>query len=92
MAGDKEVLRDEIIYVGDICEPDPHLWYQPSFPPRSLTELPTLFHIPRGGRFYHLIDDCASVPEKYLPMAGFDTGRLDQEPFEGLAPCPFCIQ
>lgn len=58
----------------------------------KLTELPTLYYIPGGGRFYHIMEDCASVPEKYLPMEGFDTGRLDAEPFRDLVPCPFCIQ
>lgn len=58
----------------------------------KLTELTTLYHIPGGGRFYHMVDDCASVPEKYRPMTGFDTGKLDGEGFRDLAPCPFCIQ
>lgn len=58
----------------------------------KITELPTLYYIPCGGRFYHMVDDCASVPEKYLPMEGFDTGKLDGDPFKSLAPCPFCIQ
>lgn len=58
----------------------------------KLTELPTLYYVPWGGRFYHMVDDCASVPEKYRPMTGFDTGRLGTEIFQDLAPCPFCIQ
>lgn len=58
----------------------------------KLTECVELFYIPSGGRFYHITDNCLSVPKKYRPLHAFPTGNLEKEPYRSLEPCPFCVQ
>ncbi len=50
-----------------------------------------LFYNPQGGQNYHAAEKCFGVRDKFLPLSGFTYGELDQEPFDKLTACPYCV-
>lgn len=47
---------------------------------------------PDGGRFYHSDDQCPSMSSKYWGnLVTVTEDMLLREPYEGLAPCNFCV-
>ncbi len=49
-----------------------------------------LYYNANGGKYYHADPECSSVNSKYLPMASFTYGELDQAPYSSLLPCLKC--
>ncbi|MFH1880455.1 MAG: hypothetical protein ABIK64_06645, partial [Bacillota bacterium] len=49
-----------------------------------------LYYNASGGKYYHADPECSSVNAKYLPMASFTYGELNQAPFSALQPCLKC--
>lgn len=49
-----------------------------------------LYYNPSGGSYYHAVADCSAVNSKYLPLATFYYGQLDEEPYADLEPCLDC--
>jgi len=49
-----------------------------------------LYYNPNGGSYYHAIEDCTSVRERYLPLTAFTYGELDTAPFSKLESCSAC--
>ena len=49
-----------------------------------------LYYNPKGGTMYHSVADCASVKKKFLPLASFTFGELDEAAFSKLKMCPYC--
>ena len=49
-----------------------------------------LYYNPNGGSYYHSVANCPSVKQKFLPLAAFTYGELDQGSFSKLKPCPYC--
>jgi len=43
-----------------------------------------------GGKYYHAIENCSTVKEKYLPLSSFTYAELDSEAYSGLEPCHGC--
>ena len=50
----------------------------------------TLYYNPEGGQYYHSVENCPDVKEKFLPLAGFTYGQLGTAPFDSLTRCPAC--
>ena len=50
-----------------------------------------LYYNPKGGTYYHAVDSCASIKKKFLPLAAFTFGELDEEPYSKLKACPYCM-
>lgn len=44
----------------------------------------------QGGKNYHAAPKCFGVRDKFLPMATFTYGELNDEPYSRLTPCPYC--
>jgi hypothetical protein len=49
-----------------------------------------LYYNPDGGQYYHSDQNCKSVKNKYLPLAGFTYGELENSPYDKLTPCSSC--
>ena len=49
-----------------------------------------LYYNPNGGSMYHAVADCASVKKKFLPLAAFTYGELEDDGFRKLTACPYC--
>lgn len=49
-----------------------------------------LYYNPNGGSYYHAVAECTSVKKKFLPLAAFQFGDLDQAPYSKLSACPYC--
>ena len=49
-----------------------------------------LYYNADGGSYYHADPECSSVNEKYLPMASFTYGELNEAPYSSLRPCLKC--
>ena len=49
-----------------------------------------LYYNNDGGKYYHSVDHCRDVREKYLPLTGFTYGQLEDAPFSNLLPCLAC--
>ncbi len=49
-----------------------------------------LYYNPDGGSYYHSVDNCLDVKEKFLPLAAFTYGQLEEETFASLERCPAC--
>lgn len=73
--------------------PDPNATPTPTPAP---TPTPTvnpktkLYYNKDGGTFYHAEAECSLVGKKYLPMASFTYGDLDESPYNKLKPCTEC--
>lgn len=50
----------------------------------------TLYYNPRSGRNYHSSAWCRAVNDRYLPLAPFTYGELEEKPYKSLTPCPAC--
>ncbi len=51
----------------------------------------SLFFNPQGGKYYHLDQNCSSIKDRYLPLAGeISYQDLDSDAFKKLTPCPYC--
>ncbi|MBP3542240.1 MAG: L,D-transpeptidase [Clostridia bacterium] len=48
------------------------------------------YYNPNGGSFYHGVENCRSVKERYLPLTAFTYGELETDPFKKLEPCSAC--
>lgn len=50
-----------------------------------------LYFNPVGGKYYHLDQNCSSIKDRFLPLAGEMTyGQLEDEGHSKLIPCPYC--
>jgi hypothetical protein len=49
-----------------------------------------LYYNPEGGKNYHSDEYCSAVRSRYLPLTAFNYGELDDEPYAGFTPCPYC--
>ena len=49
-----------------------------------------LYYNPDGGSYYHSVENCPDVKEKYLPLTAFSFGELDDSSYNKLDPCPAC--
>jgi hypothetical protein len=49
-----------------------------------------LYYNPEGGSYYHSDPNCQDVKAKFLPLAGFTYGQLDEGEFASLTRCPAC--
>ena len=50
-----------------------------------------LFYNPKGGKYYHLDQNCRSIKDRYLPLKGELTyGELDDAAYQKLTPCKSC--
>ncbi len=50
-----------------------------------------LYYNANGGQNYHMAPKCYGVRDKFLPMAEFTYGELEQEPHLSLTSCPYCF-
>ena len=48
------------------------------------------YYNPNGGSFYHGVENCRSVKERYLPLTAFTYGELETDAFKKLEPCSAC--
>ncbi|MBN1777338.1 MAG: hypothetical protein JW811_04370 [Clostridiales bacterium] len=71
--------------VAAIYTRQPRMTVTPVPPPSTL-----LYYNPNGGKYYHADPECSSVNEKYLPMASFTYGELNESPYNSLLPCLKC--
>ena len=65
--------------------PAPRMTVTPVPPPST-----PLYYNPNGGKYYHADPQCSSVNEKYLPLAAFTYGEINEAPFNALQPCLKC--
>ena len=49
-----------------------------------------LYYNPDGGSYYHSVANCPDVREKFLPLAAFAYGQLEESTFASLTRCPAC--
>lgn len=49
-----------------------------------------LYYNANGGAYYHSVDNCQDVKEKYHPLASFTYGQLEEGAFANLERCPAC--
>ena len=49
-----------------------------------------LYYNPDGGKYYHEDQYCSSVKSRFLPLAAFTYGELDDAPYANLTPCSKC--
>ncbi len=49
-----------------------------------------LYYNPEGGTYYHSVDNCLDVKEKFLPLTAFNYSQLEEAAFAGLIRCPAC--
>ena len=49
-----------------------------------------LYYNPDGGKYYHADPACEAVNAKYLPMASFTYGEINEPPYNSLRPCLKC--
>lgn len=49
-----------------------------------------LYYNANGGKYYHADPECSSVNAKYLPMASFTYGEINDSPYNSLLPCLVC--
>jgi len=63
-------------------------------PRMTVTPVPpdstVLYYNPNGGKYYHADPECEAVNEKYLPMATFTYGEINDAPYSALTPCLKC--
>jgi len=63
-------------------------------PRQTVTPVPPdstlLYYNPSGGSYYHADPECSAVNSKYLPMASFTYGELNDSPYNQLTPCLKC--
>ena len=52
--------------------------------------LPLYYNI-KGGKNYHIGETCYGVRDKFLPMAAFTYGQLNESDYAKLTPCPYCF-
>lgn len=50
-----------------------------------------LYYNPNGGSYYHSDENCNSVKSRFLPLAGFTYGELEDEGFAKLSRCATCL-
>ena len=55
-----------------------------------LAEDACVYYNPNGGRYYHAVEDCASVSDQYLPLTPIPCEQLDDAAYSRLVPCPYC--
>ena len=48
------------------------------------------YYNPNGGSYYHGVENCRSVKERYLPLTAFTYGELETDAFKELEPCSAC--
>jgi hypothetical protein len=67
--------------------------YTPA-PRTTVTPVPPastlLYYNANGGKYYHADPECSSVNAKYLPMASFTFGEINDSPYNALLPCLKC--
>ena len=49
-----------------------------------------LYYNPSGGKMYHSVANCPGVRKKFLPLAAFTYGELEDAPYSKLTVCPDC--
>ncbi len=49
-----------------------------------------LYYNPEGGTYYHSVENCPDVKEKFLPLTAFNYGQLEEGDFANLQRCPAC--
>jgi len=49
-----------------------------------------LYYNPKGGQYYHSVEDCSDVRKKFLPLTAFTYNELETSPYVDLDPCPAC--
>lgn len=63
-------------------------------PRMTVTPIPPdstlLYYNANGGKYYHADPECSSVNAKYLPMASFTYGEINNSPYSELQPCLKC--
>jgi len=59
----------------------------PTAAPSSNTKL---YYNPDGGSYYHAVNNCYRVNDKYLPLEPFYYKDLENTKFKNLKPCPYC--
>ena len=50
-----------------------------------------LYYNPKKGTMYHSVENCASVKKSVLPLTAFTYGELENEPYNKLTACPYCM-
>ena len=50
-----------------------------------------VYYNPKGGQNYHSAENCQGVRSQYLPLTAFTYGELDEEPYDKLEPCDYCV-
>ena len=50
----------------------------------------TIYYNPKGGKFYHSQEHCASVSRANFSFTPFEYGQLDEKPFSKLKRCEYC--
>ncbi len=49
-----------------------------------------LYYNPEGGTYYHSVENCPDVKEKFLPLTAFNYSQLEEGEFANLQRCPAC--
>ncbi|MEG2187411.1 MAG: L,D-transpeptidase, partial [Clostridia bacterium] len=49
-----------------------------------------LYYNPKGGSFYHSVENCESVKKAYLPLTALRYSELDADEYAKLKPCGIC--
>ena len=81
------------LQTNDIEEtPDPNITPTPAPTPTAYVTSDTiLYYNPKGGKYYHFVDNCTNVGAKYLPLQGtFYYSQINDEQFKDLQPCNVC--
>lgn len=53
-------------------------------------DTPLYYNSNKKGNYYHAVADCSSIRKKFLPLASFTYGELEDEQYAKLKPCPYC--
>lgn len=90
---DPDSLSSGILVQAATPTPDPNATPtpEPSPTPEPTTNPKTkMYYNKDGGSYYHADKECSTVNKKYLPLASFTFGDLDESPYNKLKPCADC--
>lgn len=90
---DPDSLSSGVLVPTATATPDPNATPTPAptdTPEPTTNPKTKLYYNKDGGSYYHADKECSSVNKKFLPLAGFTFGDLDESPYNKLKPCEEC--
>lgn len=90
---DPDSLSSGVLVPSATATPDPNATPTPAptdTPEPTTNPKTKLYYNKDGGSYYHADKECSSVNKKFLPLASFTFGDLDESPYNKLKPCEEC--